>query len=109
MAETISMDDFAKLDLRAGKVINVQRVPGKEKLLALQVDIGTEVRTVIAGIAQEFTPEELLGKQVVLVANLEPKRISGIVSQGMILAAGEETALAIVTLDREVPLGTRVR
>lgn len=109
MAETISMEDFAKVDLRAGRVINAQKVPGKDKLLVLQVDIGTETRTVVAGIAQEFSVDELIGKQVVLVANLEPKRVGGIVSQGMILAAGEEQALAIVTLDRDVPPGTKVR
>jgi methionyl-tRNA synthetase len=109
MAETISMEEFAKLDLRVGKVVNAQKVPGKDKLLVLQVDIGTETRTVVAGIAQEFTPEELVGRQVVLVANLEPKRIGGVVSHGMILAAGEEKALALVTLDREVPPGTKVR
>ncbi|MDT7898225.1 MAG: methionine--tRNA ligase subunit beta [Armatimonadota bacterium] len=109
MAETISMEEFAKLDLRAGKIVNAQKVPGKDKLLVLQVDIGTETRTVVAGIAQEFTPEELVGRQVVLVANLEPKRIGGVVSHGMILAAGEEKALALVTLDREVPPGTKVR
>jgi methionyl-tRNA synthetase len=109
MAETISIEEFAKLDLRAGKIINAQKVPGKDKLLVLQVDIGTETRTVVAGIAQEFAPEELVSKQVVLVANLEPKRIGGVVSHGMILAAGEEKALALVTLDREVPPGTKVR
>jgi methionyl-tRNA synthetase len=109
MAETISIEEFAKLDLRAGKVVNAQKVPGKDKLLVLQVDIGTETRTVVAGIAQEFAPEELVGRQVVLVANLEPKRIGGVVSHGMILAAGEEKALALVTLDREVPPGTKVR
>jgi methionyl-tRNA synthetase len=109
MAETISIEEFAKLDLRTGKIINAQKVPGKDKLLVLQVDIGTETRTVVAGIAQEFAPEELVGKQVVLVANLEPKRIGGVVSHGMILAAGEEKALALVTLDREVPPGTKVR
>jgi len=109
MADVITIEDFAKLDLRAGKIINAQKVPGKDKLLVMQVDIGTETRTVVAGIAQEFSPEELIGKQVVLVANLEPKRIGGIVSHGMILAAGEEKALAIVTLDREVPPGTKVR
>jgi len=109
MAETISIEEFAKLDLRAGKIINAQKVPGKDKLLVLQVDIGTETRTVVAGIAQEFAPEELVGKQVVLVANLEPKRLGGVVSHGMILAAGEEKALALVTLDREVPPGTKVR
>ncbi|MCS7224838.1 MAG: methionine--tRNA ligase subunit beta [Armatimonadetes bacterium] len=109
MAPFITMEDFAKVELRAGKVIGVQKVPGRDKLLALQVDIGTEVRTVVAGIAQEFSAEELQGKQVVLVANLEPKRIAGIPSQGMILAAGEDNALALVTLDRDVPPGTIVR
>lgn len=109
MAETIGIEEFEKLDLRVGKVINAQKVPGKDKLLVLQVDIGTETRTVVAGIAQEFAPEELVGKQLVLVANLEPKRIGGVVSHGMILAAGDEKALALVTLDREVPPGTKVR
>ncbi|GBC98651.1 Methionine--tRNA ligase [bacterium HR17] len=109
MAETISIEEFAKLDLRAGKIINAQKVPGKDKLLVLQVDIGVETRTVVAGIAQEFAPDELIGKQVVVVANLEPKRIGGVISHGMILAAGEEKALALVTLDREVPPGTKVR
>jgi len=88
MADVITIEDFAKLDLRAGKVVNAQKVPGKDKLLVLQVDIGTETRTVVAGIAQEFSPDELIGKQVVLVANLEPKRIGGIVSPGVVFAAG---------------------
>lgn len=107
--EQITIDYFKRIDLRAVKVVNAERVEGAEKLLKLEVDIGGERRTVVAGIAGEFAPEELIGKTLVLVANLAPAKIRGIVSQGMILAAGEEKALALVTLDRDVPPGTKIR
>lgn len=105
----ITIEEFAKIDLRAVKVLKAERVEGTDKLMRLEVDMGTERRTVVAGIAKEFKPEELVGKILVLVANLEPARIRGIVSQGMILAAGEEKPLALVTLDRDVQPGTKIR
>jgi len=109
MPEQISIDDFAKLDLRVGEITAAVNVPDKDRLLELQVSLGDETRTVAAGIAQQFPPETLVGKRVVLVANLKPAKIGGVKSHGMILAAGEEVPLALVTLDGDCPPGTKVR
>jgi len=106
--ETISHDQFRQLDLRVGEIKSAAAVAGTDKLLKLEVDVGTKVHTVVAGMAQEFAPETLVGRKVVLVANLEPAKIRGVVSEGMILAAGEDKALALVTVDAECPLGTKV-
>jgi len=108
-AATISFDEFQRLDLRTGRIVGAEKVAGADKLLKLDVDIGVEVRTVVAGLAPQFASEELIGKNVILVANLKPARIRGVVSHGMILAAGEEVPLALVVPDREVPPGTKVR
>jgi len=105
----IDIAEFARLDLRVGEVIAAERVTGKDRLLQLAVSLGEETRTVVAGIAPQFPPETLIGKRVVLVANLKPATIGGVTSHGMILAAGEREPLAIVTLDRECPVGTKVR
>jgi methionyl-tRNA synthetase len=108
-APTISIEEFARLDLRVGRIESARKVPGKDRLLELEVDLGGETRTVAAGMAEEFSPDSLIGKHVVLVANLKPAKIGGVRSHGMILAAGDEKPLALVTLDRECPLGTKVR
>lgn len=108
-AETISIEEFARMDLRVGRIESAHTVPGKDRLLELEINLGDGTRTVAAGIAQEFPPDALIGKYVVLVANLQPAKIGGIRSHGMILAAGENKPLALVTLDRECPLGTKVR
>jgi methionyl-tRNA synthetase len=105
----VSIEEFARLDLRVGEIVAAKRVDGKDRLLEVQVSLGAEVRTVAAGIAQQFPPETLVGKRVVLVANLKPAKIGGVASHGMILAAGDKEPLAVVTLDRECPLGTKVR
>ncbi len=105
----ISIDEFSKIDLRACTVLAVDKVPGADKLYALTVDLGTEQRTVVAGVAEEFSPEELLGKTLVLVANLKPAKIRGVTSQGMILAVGEDKPLGLVVVDRPVPPGSKVR
>jgi len=106
----ISFDEFSKLDLRIGKVLEVSRVPGTDKLLVLQVDIGEQQpRQVVAGLAQQFNPRQLLGRTVVLVANLEPATIHGTESNGMILAAGEKEPLALITTDAEVEPGEKIR
>ncbi|RKY05511.1 methionine--tRNA ligase [Candidatus Poribacteria bacterium] len=105
----ITIEDFRKLDLRAAKVLEAERVEGTDRLLKLVVDIGTERRQVVAGIAQSYSPEELVGKTLVLVANLKPAKIRGIESQGMILAAESKEGCAVVILDRDIPPGTRVR
>jgi len=108
-AETIDFEEFTKVELRVGEIISAEPVEGTDRLLSLRVDIGTEERTVVAGIAKEFDPAVLPGTKVVVVANLKPAKIRGVVSQGMVLAAGEEVPLALVTLDRDCPNGTRVR
>jgi methionyl-tRNA synthetase len=106
----ITYDDFAKLDLRVGKVMQAQPIAGKDKLLHLTVDLGEPApRTIVAGIAQAFKPEVLVGKQVIVVANLAPRKMAGLMSQGMILAAGDEQILGLSAVDSDVPAGTRVK
>jgi methionyl-tRNA synthetase len=107
---TIEFDDFAKLDLRVGTILSAEKVAKADKLLKLLVDIGTEKRTVVSGIAMHFTPEEVVGKQVTLVANLAPRKMRGIESQGMILMAEDAAGkLVFVNPDAAVDAGSEVR
>lgn len=106
---TISYEDFRKVELRVGTVLTAERVEGADKLLKLRVDIGTEVRQIVAGIAVQFPPEEMVGKQIVIVANLAPAKIRGVESQGMLLACGEAAPTGLVTIDRAVANGELVR
>jgi methionyl-tRNA synthetase len=105
--ETIPFEDFCKLDIRIGKVLSAERVQKSNKLLKLKVDIGTEVRQIVAGMAQFTSPQEISGKLVVVVVNLQPAMIFGIESNGMILAAGDEASLLIP--EKEVSPGTKIR
>lgn len=106
----ISTEDFARLDLRIGEVVSARPVEGAKRLLLLEVDLGHERRTLVAGIAEYRSPHELLGKQIVVVVNLEPAVIRGLTSQGMLLAAqGPEGSLALLTVDQPVPNGAQVR
>ncbi len=108
---TVTIDDFAKLDLRVAVVLAVERVPKTEKLLKLELDLGTERRTIVSGIAQFYEPDALVGRRIVIVANLKPAKIRGVESRGMLLAAGgraEGETLGLITLDKEIPPGTRV-
>jgi methionyl-tRNA synthetase len=105
----VSIDDFAKLDLRVAKVVAAKRVTGADKLLELTLDIGGEQRTVASGIAPTYAPEEMVGKTVIYLANLAPRKIRGVLSQGMILAAGDAAVVALSSLDRDAPPGTLVR
>jgi len=104
----ISIDEFAKIDLRAATVVKARPVPKAKKLLQLELDMG-ETRTVVAGIAAAYKPEELEGKQVIVVANLKPARLMGVLSQGMIIAAINDDAGAVAIMDRKIPPGTRLR
>lgn len=106
----VVIDDFAKLDLRVGKVIACEKVEKSDKLLKLQIDIGLETRQVVSGIAKYYTPEEMVGKKVILIANLKPAKLMGIESQGMILAASdkEENRLVLTTVDGDIPVGSPV-
>jgi methionyl-tRNA synthetase len=102
LKENIEFDDFTKLDLRTGTIIEAEKVPKTKKLLKLKVDIGLEERTVVSGIAEYFKAEEVIGQKVVLVANLAPKKLRGILSQGMILMAeNEKGELGFVGTDRQ--------
>jgi methionyl-tRNA synthetase len=105
----IAYDDFKKLDLRVAKVTAAERVPKADKLLKLTLDVGGAPRTVMSGIASAYAPEQMVGKTVIYLANLAPRKMFGVLSQGMILAAGGDEVLALSGLDRDVPPGTPVR
>ncbi len=101
--------DFAKLDLRAGKVLTAERIPKADKLLRLEVDLGAETRTIVAGIALHYAPEDLSGRLIVVLVNLKPVTLRGVESRGMLLAATtEDGGLRLVTLDGDIPPGSKV-
>ncbi|ORX23697.1 methionine--tRNA ligase [Thermoanaerobacterium sp. PSU-2] len=108
-ANYIKIDDFAKIDLRVAEVLEAEKVEGADKLLKLKLKVGDEVRQVVSGLALHYKVEELIGKKLVLVANLEPKKLRGIESHGMILAASNEGKLTVVTLDKDIESGAKVK
>jgi methionyl-tRNA synthetase len=107
----ISIEDFAKVEMRTGEIKTAEPIPGAKKLLKLTVDIGTEVRQVCAGIAEFYQPEKLIGMKVVLVTNLQPRKLRGVESNGMIVAAsiGDQGRPVLVTFAEDVPNGARLR
>lgn len=105
----ITLEEFQKIQLKAAKVLSAERVPRSEKLIKLQVDLGGEQRQVVAGIGKKYAPEELIGRTVVIVANLKPAKLMGIESQGMALAAGDADVLELLILQHDVPPGTKVK
>ena len=107
---TIQYDDFAKLDLRVATVLECKPHPNADKLLVLQIDLGTERRQICAGLRLHYQPEELVGKQIVVVANLEPRTMRGEQSNGMLIAATdpETKKVIIVTIAGRVPPGSKV-
>lgn len=106
----VAIDEFMRIDIRAARVLAAERVPKSKKLLKLEVDLGTERRTLVAGIAEAYEPEMLIGKIVPIVANLKPATLMGIQSNGMILAANHPGGTPIVlTFDREPVLGSRIK
>jgi len=107
--KTISIEDFKKLDLRIGKVLSAEDVPGADKLLKITVDFNTEKRTLVAGIKQHYSPEELIAKNIVVVFNLEPATIRGIQSQGMLLAAANGEKVILLTTDKDIDAGSKIR
>ncbi len=108
-AAEIELADFAKVELRTAKVISAEKVPGADRLLRLQVDVGGEIRQIVAGIALHYTPEELPGKTVIVVANLKPASIRGVESRGMLLAASADGAMKLLTVAGELPSGARAK
>jgi methionyl-tRNA synthetase len=106
----INIDDFAKVELRVGLVKVAERVPKSDKLLRLEVDLGTEVRQVVAGIAEAYAPETLVGRKIVIVANLAPRKLRGLESNGMIVAASPENGKPVLAgFLEDVPVGTRLK
>jgi len=108
----IEIGDFAKVDLRAGQVLTAERIPKSDKLLLLSVDLGEErPRQILAGIAEYYEPDKLIGRKVVVVANLKPRKLRGYESQGMIVAAslGDEARPVIATFTEDVPNGARLK
>ncbi len=109
LKEEITIEDFLKIDLRTGTVISAEKIEKSNKLLRLKVDLGAEVRQIVAGIAKDYTPEEIIGKQVIVVANLKEAKLMGELSQGMILAADAKKKLALSGFDIKVEPGQPVK
>jgi methionyl-tRNA synthetase len=105
----ITIDEFMKIQLKTAKVLSAERVPKSEKLLKLQVSLGNEQRQIVAGIGKKYTPDDLIGKTIVIVANLKPAKLMGVESQGMVLAAGDSEVHGLATILEEVDPGTKVK
>jgi len=106
---SITFDDFQKLNLRVGTIKTADAVPGSDKLLKLIVDLGEEERQLVAGIAREYSPEQLPGKQIVVLTNLEPRTLMGVESNGMLLAGDVEGKPILLVPDKEIPSGTSIK
>jgi tRNA-binding protein len=105
----ITYDDFAKLDIRIAKILGTEKIPGKSKIIKGIIDLGEEKREVIIGGAEYYQPEDLVGKTVVVIANLEPRKIAGFESNAMLLAADVNDKPFWLTVNEDVPLGTKIK
>jgi len=105
----ITFNDFQKLEIRIGKVISAEKIPEADKLIKFVFDLGDEQRQIVAGIAEFFEPEELIGKEMPILTNIEPRMLKGHESQGMILAADVEGQPILLSPEKEVPAGSIVR
>lgn len=107
-ANLISIEDFAKVEMKVAKVVEAEKLADSDKLLRLILDLGNEKRQVVSGIAKQYTPEDVIGKNVVVITNLKPAKLRGVESQGMILAATKGKKLTLVTVDGEIPVGAKI-
>ncbi|TDI41033.1 MAG: methionine--tRNA ligase subunit beta [Acidobacteria bacterium] len=107
--EKINIDDFFKVELKVAKVLEASEIEGADRLLRLRVDLGSETRQLVAGIKKSYTPQELVGKHIIVVANLKPATVRGVESQGMLLAASTEDGPVLATFDKDVAPGTKVK
>ena len=105
----ITIEEFSRIDIRVGEIIEAERLPNTEKLLKLRVDLGGEKRTVVAGIAKFYKPQDLIGKKVLIVVNLKPAKLRGVISEGMILAASDGENMVLTTIDGDIKSGAEVR
>ena len=106
---SINYDDFKKLDLRVAKILKIEMIPGKTKIVKGEIDLGDETRDVIIGGAEFYEPDDLIGKTVIVVANLEPKKMAGVESNAMLLAADINDKPFWLTVDSDVPSGTKIK
>src|SRR3989338_7821114 len=104
----ITLEDFQKLDLKIATIVRAEAVPNSDKLVKLQIDLGSERRQIVAGIRKSYSPEELVGKQIVVVANLKPTKLMGELSEGMLLAAAEGETPIILTPEKNVKNGSKI-
>ena len=109
LLEKISIDDFRKIDLKVATIQSAEAHPNADKLMVLQIDLGDEQRQICAGIREHYTAQELIGKQIVIVANLETAKLRGLDSQGMLLAASDQGRVVIMTPDKSVMAGAKVK
>lgn len=105
----ITYNDFAKIDLRVAKIVSVDKIPGKTKIVKGVIDLGSEKRDVIIGGAEFYQPDELVGKVVIVVKNLEPKKLAGVESNAMLLAADVDNKPYWLTVNNDVPLGSKIK
>lgn len=105
----ITFEDFAKIEIRIGRVLSAEKVEDADKLLKLEVDFGAEKRQIVSGIAEFYQPEDLVGKQTTFVVNMEPRKIRGLESQGMIMAVDVDGKCVIMSPDKEVPDGSIIK
>ncbi len=105
----ISYDEFKKIDLKVGKIISAEEVQGTDKLLKLEISLGSETRTIVAGVKKYYSAEEILGKKIVMVTNLQPVKLRGIESQGMLLAAVNKDNVVLLTIDKDITEGSKIQ
>ena len=105
----IAFDDFKKVELKIARIIEAEEVAGAEKLLKLQIDLGGEKRQIVAGIKKSYQARDLIGREIVVVANLEPRMVMGIESNGMLLAASDDTGPVLLRPDKDVPPGSGIK
>lgn len=105
----ITYDDFKKVELKIAKVLEAEEVVGAEKLLKLQIDLGGEKRQIVAGIKKNYQPKDLIGKEIAVVTNLEPRMVMGVESNGMLLAASDEKGPIVLMPEREVAPGSGIK
>lgn len=105
----VTFDEFKRIEIKTAKILEVKDHPGADRLYIVDVDLGSEKMQVVAGIKEHYTPEELVGKDVAIVVNLEPAVIRGVESNGMLLAGSSDEALSILTLDRGLPSGSTIK
>jgi methionyl-tRNA synthetase len=104
----VSIEAFQQVDLRTAKIVAAEQVKGTQKLLRLVVDIGSEQREIVSGIADYYTPESLVGKTIIVIVNLKPAKIRGVESRGMLLAATRDERLVLLTSDNDIPPGSKI-